>query len=226
MTVTSHRIFQSVSVRIRSTANSASMISPSVLTRTIFFALRLLVATTILSSIFLIVIFFIFRVLRGKKISCEGSFEPCNLILLLTYNQAYNFFLDNDKLNSQAQVDTIKGDIEAAANALVNYGIKVDKNNPSSFDVSKANASGKVIRDDMLKRINNLGEEYGIEGSYDPVKDVLTLKWDGGEFNSEDLIKQTGSESMVPPMVIGAALVLVVIAAGGFVYTRSRKIKD
>lgn len=88
------------------------------------------------------------------------------------YNQAYNFFLDNDKLNSQAQVDTIKGDIEAAANALVNYGIKVDKNNPSSFDVSKANASGKVIRDDMLKRINNLGEEYGIEGSYDPVKDV------------------------------------------------------
>lgn len=109
---------------------------------------------------------------------------------------------------------------------ICQYGIKVDKNNPSSFDVSKANASGRAIRDDMLGRINNLGEEYGIEGSYDPVKDVLTLKWDGGEFNSEDLIKQTGSESMVPPMVIGAALVLVVIAAGGFVYTRSRKIKD
>ncbi len=142
------------------------------------------------------------------------------------YNQAYNFFLDNDKLNSQAQVDTIKGDIEAAANALVNYGITVDKNSASSFDVSKANASGKAIRDDMLGRINSLGREYGISGSYDPVKDVLTLKWDGGEFNSEDLIKQTGSESLVPPMVIGAALVLVVIAAGGFVYTRSRKIKD
>ena len=142
------------------------------------------------------------------------------------YNQAYNFFLENDKLNSQEQVDTIKGDIEAAATALVGYGITVDKNNAASFDTTGANVSGKTIRDDMLSRINNLGAEYGITGSYDPVKDVLTLKWDGGEFNSEDLIKQTGSESMVAPMVIGAALVLVVIAAGGFVYTKSRKIKD
>lgn len=78
----------------------------------------------------------------------------------------------------------------------------------------------------MKKRIDNLGKEYGITCSYDPVKDVLTLKWDGGELTSADLIKQTGSESLVPPMVIGAALVLVVIAAGGFVYNRSKKIKD
>lgn len=142
------------------------------------------------------------------------------------YNQAYNFFLENDKLNSQEQVDTIKGDIEAAATALVGYGITVDKNNAASFDTTGATVSGETIREDMKSRINKLGSEYGISCSYDPVKDVLTLKWEGGEFNSEDLIKQTGSESMVAPMVIGAALVLVVIAAGGFVYTKSRKIKD
>ncbi len=143
------------------------------------------------------------------------------------YNQAYNYFLENDKLNSQDQVNEIKDDIAAAATALVGYGIKVDEDNTASFDVSGANVSGKTIRDDMLGRINSLGSEYGITGSYDPVKDVLTLKMDGvGEFNSEDLIKQTGSESMVAPMVIGAALVLVVAVAGVFVYNNSRKIKD
>lgn len=142
------------------------------------------------------------------------------------YNQAYNYFLKHDTFTDQAEVDEIKTAINSAAADLVAYGIGVDRNNSASFDVSGANASGKEIRDKMLGYIRPIATKYGIEVSYNPTTDILTLKWDGGQLSSEDLIKQTGSESMVVPMVAGAAVVLVVAACGAFVYTKSRKVKD
>lgn len=147
------------------------------------------------------------------------------------YNQAYNYFLKHDTFaefpgEEQAKVDEIKTAMNSAAADLAAYGIKVQKNNSAAFDVSGANASGEEIRNKMLGYIRPIASEYGITVNYNPTTDILTLKWDGGQLSSEDLIKQTGSESMVVPMVAGAAIVLVVAVCGAFVYTKSRKVKD
>ncbi len=138
------------------------------------------------------------------------------------YNQAYNYFVSNDKLDSQEKVDAILKAKTDLVSALESYNVGVEADG-EHFDLTNVTATGEEIRGAALKVIEPIAKAYDISVSYNPKTDILSLSWDDGKLTSEDLIKQTGSESMVAPIIVAASVVVVLVAAAVVIVKKPKR---